>query len=210
MNKNSSIASASMLTAPILAGIHPEMRTLKAGDFLFRKGDRSAGIYFLTSGSVRMQRVTPDGSTLVLHTARSGEFLAEASLFVERYQCDAVSERDAEVWLYAKDELVRWLRNDPQNLWEFTASLARSLHDIRQRYELKQIRSAPDRVLQLLRLHCGADGVYQSRGTLKDMAAELGLTHEALYRALATLEQENRIHRDAGQIQILPGKSEQA
>ena len=208
MNKNSSIASASMLTAPKLAGIHPEMRTLKAGDFLFRKGDRSAGIHFLSSGSLRMQRITPDGSTVVLHTARSGEFIAEASLFVDRYQCDVIAAQDAEVWLYAKDELVKRLRNDPQNLWEFTASLARSLHEIRQRYELKQIRSAPDRVLQLLRLRCGANGVYQSRGTWKDMAAELGLTHEALYRALATLEQENHIRRDAGQIQILPGKSE--
>ena len=189
--------------APILAGIGPDMRALKGGDFLFRNGDRSAGIYFLTSGSLRMQRVTPDGSTVVLHTARSGEFFAEASLFVERYQCDVIAERDSEVWLYAKDALLERLHDDPQTLLEFTAGLARSLHDIRQRYELKQIRSAPDRVLQLLRLRCGVDGVYQSRGTLKDMAAELGLTHEALYRALAKLEQDKRIFRDTGRLGIL-------
>lgn len=194
----------SALAAPRIAGISPVMRHVKSGDFLFRTGDRSAGIYFVASGSLRMQRVTPDGSTVVLHKARSGEFFAEASLFVDRYQCDVLAERDSDVWFYAKQDLVARLQDDPQALWEFTASLARSLHEIRQRYELKQIRSAPDRVLQLLRLRCDAEGFYPARGTLKDMAAELGLTHEALYRALAFLEQDKRIRRDAGVLCILP------
>lgn len=198
----------SALSAPRIAGISPVMRHVNSGDFLFHKGDRSAGIYFVASGSLRMQRMTPDGSTVVLHTARSGEFFAEASLFVERYQCDVLAERDSDVWFYAKQDLVTRLQDDSLALWEFTAGLARSLHEIRQRYELKQIRSAPDRVLQLLRLRCDAEGFYPARGTLKDMAKELGLTHEALYRALASLEQGKRIRRDFGVLRILPCKPE--
>ena len=34
--------------------------------------------------------------------------------------------------------------------------------------------------------------VFELRGTLKDLAAELGLTHEALYRTLAALERPAR------------------
>ena len=34
------------------------------------------------------------------------------------------------------------------------------------------------------------------QGTLKDLARSLGLTHEALYRTLATLEREGVIERD--------------
>jgi DNA-binding phage protein len=62
--------------------------------------------------------------------------------------------------------------------------------------------------MQLLRLRCDAEGFYLARGTLKDMAAELGLTHEALYRALASLEQGKRIRRDAGVLRILSFKPE--
>ena len=208
MGKKSIEVSVSAPSAPQVAGISPVMRHVKTGDFLFRKGDRSVGIYLVASGSLRMQRITPDGSTVVLHTARNGEFFAEASLFVDRYQCDVIAEQNSDVWFYAKHDLMNRLHDDPQALWEFAASLARSLHDIRQRYELKQIRSAPDRVMQLLRLRCDADGFYLARGTLKDMAAELGLTHEALYRALASLEQGERIRRDAGVLRILSFKPE--
>ena len=41
------------------------------------------------------------------------------------------------------------------------------------------------------------------RGTLKDLAAELGLTHEALYRALAALERSGAIIRGKGKITLV-------
>jgi len=208
MQRKSVEAPGRPSSPPLVAGISPVMRTIKSGEYLFRKGNRSAGIYFVANGNLRMQRITPDGGTVVMHTAHSGDFFAEASLFVERYQCDAIAERDSDLWFYPKQDLMDRLNNDPQAFWEFTAGLARSLHDIRQRYELKQIRSAPDRVMQLLRLRCNAEGFYPARGTLKDMAAELGLTHEALYRALTSLEQGKRIRRDAGVLRILSYKPE--
>lgn len=196
------IPSPEVSVIPPIAGVEPIQRCLSAGDFLFHKGDRSIGIYFVASGSLRMQRITPDGSTVTLHTARGGEFFAEASLFSERYQCDVVAECASDVWLYSKEELTARLRNDPATLWEFSAGLARGLHALRLRYELKQVRSAPERAMQLLRLRCDDAGNFQTSGTLKDLAAELGLTHEALYRALATSEKQGRIRRHGQTIQI--------
>ena len=40
-------------------------------------------------------------------------------------------------------------------------------------------------------------------GTLKDLAAELGLTHEALYRTLAALTRSGEIKRARGKITFL-------
>lgn len=188
--------------APEIAGIAPTLRAVAAGNLLFRRGDKAFGIFFIAAGRLRMQRVTPDGGTVTLHVARAGEMFAEASLFAERYQCDVVAETDSTLWLYPRDELMQRLRGDPESLWAFTAGLARSLHGLRQRYELKQIRSAPQRVLQLLRLRCDEAGVYRAVGALKEMATELGLTHEALYRALATLEKAGRIRRTDGKVQL--------
>jgi len=188
---------------PTIAGVRPLRRRLAAGEFLFRQGDRTVGMFFLESGRLRMQRVTPDGGTVSLHGVRAGETCAEASLFSSRYHCDMLAEADAEVWRYPKQELVARLRNNPEILWDFAGGLARGLQGMRQRYELKQIRSAPERVLQLLRLRCAGDGSYRRGGTLKDMAAELGMTHEALYRALAALERSGRLRRDADVLQLL-------
>ena len=190
---------------PVIAGIRPVLRHLACGAFLFRQGDKTVGMFLLESGRLSMQRITPDGSRVTLHVVRPGELFAEPALFSERYHCDMFAETDAEVWFYPKKELVASLHENPESLWAFADRLARGLQGMRLRYELKQIRSAPDRVMQLLRLRCDDAGVYAVAGTLKELAAELGLTHEALYRAISTLEKRGRISRETGQLRILPG-----
>jgi CRP-like cAMP-binding protein len=194
MNKNSPVPSTTAI--PAIAGMHPLLRRIDAGEPLFRRGDKAFGIFFLASGRLRMQRVTPDGGTVTLHVARAGEMFAEASLFADRYHCDAIADADCEIGVYPKDELVARFRDDPAGLWAFAATLARQIQQIRGRYELKQIRSAPERVLQLLRLRREEASAPRAEGTLKEMAAELGLTHEALYRALGKLEKAGHIARD--------------
>ena len=76
------------------------------------------------------------------------------------------------------------------------ARLARQLQDLRARMELRNIRSARDRVLQYLRLRAGLHGrTIEVEGQLQDIAAEIGITREALYRTLATLETEGQLVR---------------
>lgn len=188
---------------PIIAGVSPIQRDVSAGDYLFRMGDRSVGFYFLESGRLRMQRVTPDGGTVVLHVPRGGELFAEASLFSERYQCDVLAEVTSVAWLYSRNEMVGRLQSEPATLWEFAGNLARSLHGMRLRYELKQIRSAPERLLQYIRLHSDDAGIFQANGSLKAVAAEIGLTHETLYRALSSLEKDGAIMRSKEHLQIM-------
>ena len=76
------------------------------------------------------------------------------------------------------------------------AILARQIMSLRTRLEQRNIRSATDRVRHFLALNTGPDGrTVLLRGTLKDLAAELGLAHEALYRALADLAAAGEIKR---------------
>ena len=73
--------------------------------------------------------------------------------------------------------------------------------DLRTRIEQRNIRSARERVRHFLALNAGADGrTVALPGTLKELAAELGLTHEALYRTLAALERAGEIKRGSGKI----------
>jgi hypothetical protein len=63
------------------------VRVLAPGELLFRQGDRAAAIYKVESGRLRLIRRTVDDHLVILHTARRGEFFAEASLFAEAYHC---------------------------------------------------------------------------------------------------------------------------
>lgn len=191
---------------PLLAGVTPTLRNVPAGTTLFRLGDPTIGIFLLVEGSMRLVRVTSDGGAVTLHQARSGETFAEASLFSNVYLCDALADTDCVIGLYPKTQLTSQLRGNPDALWNFTQELAHRLLGLCQRYELKQIRSAPERVLQFLRLRCDEEGHFRATGTLKEVATELGLTHEAFYRALATLERQQLISRPEGNLCLAPDR----
>lgn len=171
------------------------VRELAAGELLFRQGEPAAAIYRVESGRLRLIRCTVDDHLVILHTARRGEFFTEAALFAEAYHCDAVAAVPSRVRIYPKAKVMEALRADLALAEAFMARLARQLQDLRARMELRNIRSAKERVLQFLRLRAGQGRSIPIEGQLQDIAAEIGMTREALYRTLAVLEAEGRLNR---------------
>ena len=154
-------------------------RKLKAGEALFRLGDKATGFYEVVSGRVRLVRVDRVGRETVLHIAGPAETLAEASLFSGHYHCDAVANTDATVRVYPKRQVVSVFEKDPKALKTFTAMLAHQVMSLRTRLQQRNIRSARERVRQFLALNIGPDGrSVELHGTVKDLAAEIGLEEE--------------------------------
>ena len=183
-------------------------RTLKAGETLFRLGDKIAGLCEIVKGRVRLARVDRAGHETILHVAGPGDTIAEASLFSPAYHCDAIASTDAVVRIYPKQAVLDAFAREPKAAQAFAATLARQVMGLRARVEQRNIRSARERIRHYLVLNAGADGrTVALRGTLKDLAAELGLTHEALYRALAALERAGEIKRGEGKIVLGPRKA---
>lgn len=181
--------------------IRSRERDLAAGQSLFRAGQRTVGPYLVLSGRVRLARVDRSGRETVLFTADCGDMIAEASLFSSVYHCDAIASTAAKVRLYPKDAVLAAFKKNPDAAKAFMTRLAHQVMDLRTRMELRNIKSARDRVRHYLALHVGADGATVAvNGTLKELAAELGLTHEALYRTLARMAAKGEIKRFDGKI----------
>jgi CRP/FNR family transcriptional regulator, dissimilatory nitrate respiration regulator len=172
---------------------------LSAGQTLFRRGDRVTGVYEVTVGRVRLIRLAPDGTEIVLYVAVPGEMIAEASLFSGDYHCDAVAATDAVVRSYPKATILTEFQRSPDAAKKYMSVLAREVMNLRARLEQRNIRSARDRVRHYLGLNTDPDGqTVRLRGTIKELAAELGLTHEVVYRVLADLEGSGEIERPDG------------
>lgn len=174
---------------------------LKAGEPLFRLGDKTVGLCEVITGRVRLVRVDHSGREIVLHVAGPGETLAEASLFSSHYHCDAIASNAAVVRVYPKREVLAAFAQSPKAAQAFSEMLAHQVMSLRTRIEQRNIRSARERVRHFLVLNVGPDRrTVEMRGTLKDLAAEIGLTHEALYRTLAVLERSGEIRRKGEKI----------
>ena len=179
-------------------------RRLKAGQILFRAGQRTTGLFEVTSGSVRLVRVDRAGREAVLYVAAPGETLAEASLFTPVYHCDAIAVTDAVVRLYPKEIVFAEFERDYAVARMFMAMRAQQVMTLRARLEQRNIHSAHDRLWHYFALNVQADGcTVKVPGTLKNLAAELGLTHEALYRTLADMAAAGEIERLKGKIRLL-------
>ena len=179
------------------------IRTLTAGEMLFRQGDRTFAIFEVEKGRLRLVRHTIDSHAVVLHTARKGDLFAEAALFAGAYQCDAVDAVASRVRIYPKRQLRAALRGDPALAERFMGVLAHQIHMLRARLEERNIRSARARLLHRLALTAGPDSrTMLVEGTLMDLASDIGLTHEALYRTLAGLEKEGVISRTSSGITL--------
>jgi CRP-like cAMP-binding protein len=109
----------------------------------------------------------------------------------------------AVVRLYPKALVLGEFERNPKAAQAFMAMLARQVMNLRTRLEQRNIHSARDRIRHYLALNTGADGrTVKVTGTLKDLAGELGLTHEALYRTLADMVAAGEIERRDGKIRL--------
>ena len=180
------------------------VRDLAPGEMVFRQGDSASAIFAVEQGRVRLVRHTVDDHRVALHTARAGELFAEAALFSDIYHCDAAADVPSRVRVLSKSKLLAAFDEDPQVAKRFMAILARQVMTLRTRLEQRSIRSARERILQHLALLAGEDGsTVQLEGTLIDLAAEIGLTHEVLYRNLAALERDGFVRRSQGSLVLL-------
>jgi CRP-like cAMP-binding protein len=160
---------------------------------LFSRGDRPQAMYFVVSGEVHLVRPSLTGGQIVLQRARR-DFLAEASLDQPAYHCDAVAVRPTELLKISRKAFRDALADENfRSIW--LAHLAGELRRVRAQAERMSLRAAPDRIVHYIETE-GNQGTIILDRSKKDWAAELGLTHEALYRALARMERSGQISID--------------
>jgi CRP-like cAMP-binding protein len=179
-------------------------RKLIAGQMLYGQGDAAIGLYEVVSGKVRQVRIDPEGRDVVVGIANSGDVIAEASLFSPLHDCAATAVTNAVVRLYRKALVLAELERNPQAAIAFMAMLVSQVLNLRVRLERRSIQSARDRVLHYLNANAGGkERTVALPSTVKDLAAELGLTHEALYRTLSEMTASGEIARLNGKIRLV-------
>lgn len=152
-----------------------------SGATLFLTGTPVREMIFVASGEVHLIRHTAAGDRLILHRAGQGAVLAEASAYSAHYHCDAVVTKDGVLATLPKAVFLDALSADAALSSAWAAFLARATQGARLRAE---IRSLP-RVAARLAAWLEAGNALPEKGRWQDVAAELGVTREALYRELA-------------------------
>jgi CRP-like cAMP-binding protein len=206
------------MTWPDLAAEHPELahippalrdaarlRAFAAGETLFRQGERPKAMYCVLDGEVRLLRRSRDGAEIILQRSRGG-FFAEASLESKAYHCDAEATAAGRVLAFPMKAFRAALEGDAAFRSAWMALLAREVRRLRARCERLSLNGAEARILHAIESE-GTAGTLALAQSRKAWAAELGLTHEALYRALARLQAAGTLAVDGPRLTLRqPGR----
>jgi CRP-like cAMP-binding protein len=154
---------------------------LQSGACLFRAGNQVRSMFRVTSGTIRLERVLPQGTSLTLQLATAGFIVAEASLFAARYHCDALAEGEAIVVKLPKASVLAQF-SDPTCARLLLQNLAYEVQQTRIHAEILALRTVAERLDAWLDVN--GSGLPQ-KGTWRRLAAELAVSPEALYREIA-------------------------
>lgn len=158
---------------------------------LFRQGQRPQAMYYLLEGELRLLRHGADGGALILQRAQGG-FVAEASLDARIYHCDAVAASAIQALRLPLSAFRAALAQDAAFNRAWIGHLSAELRRVRAQAERLALPGAADRVLHYLQTE-GHGGQITLDTSRKAWAAELGLTHECLYRTLRGLREAGRV-----------------
>lgn len=156
------------------------LRRLRPGEHLFLAGDPVTHLALVLDGRINLVRRTGAGAEMVLQRAGEGQILAEASVYSPTYHCDAKVMRASCVALLPVGALPARLKGDAALGEAWAAHLARTVQITRTIAEIRTLRTVGERLDAWL----GDSGRLPAKGLWHELAMELGVSPEALYREL--------------------------
>lgn len=169
------------------------MASVKKGVLLFQTGKKPQWMFFVVNGEVTLERLSQQGDPVVLQRTRHG-FVSEASLQSAKYHCDARVVANADIIQIPIQSLAEALATDTGFSARWISMLNQEVKRLRLQCERLSLKSVKDRVLHLIHTE-GKNGQYLVNTGLKSLAGELGVTHEALYRTLASLKKNAELQK---------------
>ena len=130
----------------LLEGLQGHEYEFAAGASVFYLGDPIRFVHFVRRGEIHLVRRQEDGAALILQRARAGSILAEASVYSDRYHCDARAESDAATWAVARKDLRRRLEANPEFSQAWAQYLAHEVQRARLHAEILSLKTVAARL----------------------------------------------------------------
>lgn len=173
----------------------------KKGEIVYRAGDKSDSLYIVSSGKIRIYRLSKSGKEQLVRILTAGDFTGELALFSESiHESYAEAMEETEVCMITRSDLQEFLIKFPsislKILSEFSIRLEKS--------EKQATRVSTEKVetrIALFLAEC-IDSETQSMEFVlpmskKDSASYLGTTPETISRKLTELEDAGYIKQKA-------------
>jgi CRP/FNR family cyclic AMP-dependent transcriptional regulator len=175
---------------------------------IYLPGDRAQAVHFLTSGRIKISKVTRDGKELTLAYRNEGDFFGEPCLLDGGPREEMAEAMDASTTVeIQRDALDEVLRNDGVAAYKFARALIARRKDLESRVEQLIFKDVGAKLAELL-LSLGQEhGVLDERGvvvglkiTHQEMANLIGSTRETVSLTLSQFKRKGLIQTEGRRV----------
>jgi len=180
-------------------------RNYPRGEILFEQGEKAVGFYVVSSGKVKIYKLSPEGKERILHIVQPGNTFAEAAIFADGcYPAFAETLEASQLLFFPKKEFLDLLHQHSQIAINMIGGLAKFLRQFTTQIEDLTFRDVPARLARYL-ADIGGDrkAVVTLPVSKTQLASNLGTVSETLSRTFRKLTDEEILRVTGKQIEIL-------
>ena len=186
-------------------------RRFSRKEAIFREGDRADGFFIVSSGKVKVFKLSGEGKEQILHILEAGQTFAEAVIFEGGgYPAHAETLTDAELLFLPKRPFVDLLERHPNVAIRMLASLSRWLKRMTDLVESLSLKDVETRLVFYLSEELKGRGIPLTDGAELELAigknvlaSRLGTVPETFSRALKKLQDDGLINVRGKRIRIV-------
>ena len=175
---------------------------------IYLPGDRAQGVHFLTTGRIKISKVTRDGKELTLAYRNEGDFFGEPCLLDGGPREEMAEAMDASITVEIPREMLdQLLRGDGGAAYKFARALIVRRKDLETRVEQLIFKDVGAKLAELL-LNLGQEhGISDERGivvglkiTHQEMANLIGSTRETVSLTLSQFKRKGLIQSEGRKV----------
>lgn len=185
-----------------------EVKKYYKGDIVVNEGDLSSFFHYLKSGELSVFNFTEEGKEFLQHKVMPSNFFGEPAVLLEKPfpgNVEVSSER-AEIVKIKRENLIEFMLQNPQKMYEFTVSVAEK--SIRKSLSLRNIvfLNPEDRIIHQLRDYKREQGSPDEKMvinlTRKEISHMTGLRIETIIRTVKKMERDGKLEIINGKIYV--------
>ena len=188
--------------------VHKKNFMVKRGEQIFTEGDPVTGVYFVTSGNVKVHKRWGD-KELILRFANAGKIFGHRGIGVESqvYPISATALEETQLCFIPIDFFKATLKVNTEFMYNLLLFYADELQNSERKMRnlaLMPVKSRLAVALINLQTQFGlsSDGFIDVELSRQDLAAYAGATYETVFRTLNEMMMENLILTHGKKIQI--------
>jgi len=188
---------------------HATLITLEKGQFLYRRGDRSYGLYAVLGGALAIGTVGADGKEALLAVLGPTAWIGEISLFDGLPRPNDVTAVSRTLLLHVPEPALQGLLDSTPRYWrDFALLMTQRLRVSFENAEAMTLLPAAQRVAnRLLMIAGGYGGLNASQSRIRvsqdSLASMVSLSRQTTNQLLKNLESQRILSLKSGEIAIL-------